>query len=117
MPDGLLLSVEWSPGQTELDWCRAVRREDFAEFFYAKTRGVVLAYAAQHLVWTCKKKDVIQFKVFSSLAQSFRIPVRLGCVHKIAQRIDKVPQAVHLVGGVASLSCKVSCCELAGIQV
>lgn len=68
--DGLFLSVEWAEGQREYDWCTAVRKAEYLEFFRERRVGTVNHHGRFHGIWLCTKK---RRGLLAPLAKSLRL--------------------------------------------
>ena len=55
MPEGTLLSVEWSEGQREYDWCTAVKRREYERWFEVRSAGEVVEEIRRHSIWVGTK--------------------------------------------------------------
>ena len=64
--DGLLISVEWAPGQRNYDWCTEVSDRDWGRWFKAKAVSQVVENGRWHTVWLGKKSNnmISRFKTY-----------------------------------------------------
>ncbi len=63
--DGVLLSIEWSDKQRNLESCVAITQRDFAGQFQALAVCQVVVFGVTHNIWYCRKIKNLLSKIIS----------------------------------------------------